>query len=155
MQCPSQKRVLLMSDIFWAIHLGFPLSCPDWTPNDRLCALVKALIFRPYVNLLTSHCPRIRIVAEACKSGASHIIGRTAPQTIVGMRMLVESDGNSGARAVGDGSLLTSLRSVSEAIRRRTPADSVESRCVEALLILGLEGSRDESFTVARSAIQS
>jgi hypothetical protein len=50
-----------------------------------------------------------------------------------------------------------SLRSVSEAIRRRTPDDGVESRCAEALLILGLEGSRDECSTlwVFNAAIQS
>jgi hypothetical protein len=41
-----------------------------------------------------------------------------------------------------------SLRSVSEVIRRCTPSVSVESKCAESLLILGLEGSREECSTL-------
>jgi hypothetical protein len=44
--------------------------------------------------------------------------------------------------------LLISLRSVSEAIRRRKRDLSGESVCAESLLILGLEGSRYDSSTL-------
>jgi hypothetical protein len=44
--------------------------------------------------------------------------------------------------------VLTSLRSVSGAIRHETPEASGQSRYAELLLILGLEGSRDVSSTV-------
>jgi hypothetical protein len=46
------------------------------------------------------------------------------------------------------GSVTLSLRSVSGAIRQDTPEEVGSGHFAESLLILGLEGSRDECYTL-------